>query len=108
MVVVLNQCSRSKGWPERSNIWNTVVKNCINCAIDVKPSELKELAEYEEKVGAVTENTINYLIATLGLTEDMDASVLAEEIENAMIEDCADSVMVKEMLFDKDKREELF
>lgn len=50
MVVVLNQCSRSKGWPERSNIWNTVVKNCINCAIDVKPSELKELAEYEEKV----------------------------------------------------------
>lgn len=50
MVVVLNQCSRSKGWPERSNIWNTVVKNCINCAIDAKPAELKALAEYEENV----------------------------------------------------------
>ncbi len=73
--------------------------------VEIKASVI---AEYEEKVGAVTENTINYLIATLGLTEDMDASVLAEEIENAMIEDCADSVMVKEMLFDKDKREELF
>lgn len=48
MVVVLNQCSLSKGWSERSNIWNTVVKNCINCAIDAKPSELQELDEYEK------------------------------------------------------------
>ena len=47
MVVVLNQCSRSKGFPERSNIWHTVVKNAINCAIDANPAELKELAEYE-------------------------------------------------------------
>lgn len=72
--------------------------------------EIKEsvIAEYEEKVGVVTDNTINYLIVTLGLTEDMDASALAEEIENAMIEDCADSVMIKKMLSDKDKREELF
>lgn len=48
MVVVLNQCSRSKGWPERSNIWNTIVKNCINCAIDAKPDELAALKKYEE------------------------------------------------------------
>lgn len=48
MVVVLNQCSRSKGFPERSNIWHTVVKNALNCAIDAKPDELKELAEYEK------------------------------------------------------------
>lgn len=47
MVVVLNQCSRSKGFPERSNIWHTVVKNCLNCAIDAKPAELKAVEEYE-------------------------------------------------------------
>lgn len=73
--------------------------------VEIKASVI---AEYEEKVGVVTENTINYLIATLGLTEEMDASALTEEIEKAMIEDCADSVMVKEILSDKDKREELF
>lgn len=73
--------------------------------VEIKASVI---AEYEEKVGAVTDNTINYLIATLGLTEDMDESALEKEIENAMIEDCADSVMVKEILSDKDKREELF
>lgn len=73
--------------------------------VEIKASVI---AEYEEKVGAVTENTINYFITTLGLTEDMDESALAGEIENAMIEDCADSVMVKEILSDKDKREELF
>ena len=66
------------------------------------------IAEYEEKVGKVTDNTINYLIATLGLTEDMDTSTLTEEIEKAMIEDCADSIMVKEILSDKSKCEELF
>lgn len=49
MVVVLNQCSRSKGFPERSNIWHTVVKNALNCAIDAKPAELQALKEYEEK-----------------------------------------------------------
>lgn len=49
MVVVLNQCSRSKGFPERSNIWHTVVKNALNCAIDANPAELAELAEYEKK-----------------------------------------------------------
>ena len=48
MVVVLNQCSRSKGWPERSNIWHTVVKNCYNCAIETTPAELAELKDYEE------------------------------------------------------------
>jgi CubicO group peptidase (beta-lactamase class C family) len=48
MVVVLNQCSRSKGWPERGNIWNTVVKNALNCTIEAKPAELKALADYEE------------------------------------------------------------
>ena len=48
MVVVLNQCSRSKGWPERSNIWHTVVKNCLNCAIETTPAELAKLKEYEE------------------------------------------------------------
>lgn len=63
--------------------------------VEIKASVI---AEYEEKVGAVTDNTINYLIATLGLTEDMDVSTLAEEIENAMIEDCEDSVIVKELL----------
>lgn len=47
MVVVLNQCSRSKGWPERSNIWHTVVKNALNCAIEAKPAELKALSDYE-------------------------------------------------------------
>lgn len=47
MVVVLNQCSRSKGFPERSNIWHTVVKNCLNCAIDAKPDELKAVEDYE-------------------------------------------------------------
>ena len=47
MVVVSNQCSRSKGFPERSNIWHTVVKNAINCAIDAEPNELKILADYE-------------------------------------------------------------
>ncbi len=47
MVVVLNQCSRSKGWPERSNIWHTVVKNCKNCAIDVHPDAIKALRDYE-------------------------------------------------------------
>lgn len=48
MVVVLNQCSRSKGWPERSNIWHTVVKNALNCQIEATPAGLKQLAEYEE------------------------------------------------------------
>lgn len=48
MVVVLNQCSRSKGFPERSNIWHTVVKNCLNCAVDAKPAELQALKDYEE------------------------------------------------------------
>lgn len=47
MVVVLNQCSRSKGWPERGNIWNTVVKNNKGCAIEGEPEELDSLAKYE-------------------------------------------------------------
>lgn len=47
MVVVLNQCSRSKGWPERGNIWNTVVKHCHNCTIEAVPAELDSLARYE-------------------------------------------------------------
>lgn len=46
MVVVLNQCSRSKGWPERGNIWNTVVKNAQGCAIEADPDELAALKEY--------------------------------------------------------------
>lgn len=73
--------------------------------VEIKASVI---AEYEEKVGKVTENTVNYLIAILGLTEDIEEETLAEEIENAMIEDCADSIMVKNFLSDKDKREELF
>lgn len=48
MVVVLNQCSRSKGWPERGNIWNTVVKNCYNCQIEATPAGLDALQKYEE------------------------------------------------------------
>ena len=47
MVVVLNQCSKSKGWPERGNIWNTVVKNSKGCAIEGEPDELEALAQYE-------------------------------------------------------------
>ena len=47
MVVVLNQCSRSKGWPERGNIWNTVVKHGKGCAIEAEPDELDSLAKYE-------------------------------------------------------------
>lgn len=47
MVVVLNQCSRSKGWPERGNIWNTVVKYCMNCAIETTPAALESLKKYE-------------------------------------------------------------
>ena len=47
MVVVLNQCSRSKGWPERGNIWNTVVKNGMGCTIEADPDELDALHNYE-------------------------------------------------------------
>ena len=47
MVIVLNQCSRSKGWPERGNIWNTVVKNCLNCTIETTPKALESLNNYE-------------------------------------------------------------
>ena len=47
MVVVLNQCSKSKGWPERSNIWHTVVKNAHGCAIEGEPDELENLAKFE-------------------------------------------------------------
>lgn len=47
MVVVLNQCSRSKGWPERGYIWNTVVKNCLNCPVEATPAGLEALYEYE-------------------------------------------------------------
>lgn len=47
MVVVLNQCSRSKGWPERGYIWNTVVKNCLNCPVEAVPAQLEALARYE-------------------------------------------------------------
>ena len=47
MVVVLNQCSRSKGWPERGNIWNTVVKHAMGCTIEATPAGLKEVADYE-------------------------------------------------------------
>lgn len=49
MVVVLNQCSRSKGWPERGNIWNTVVKKSVGCAIEAEPDELDSLQIYEAK-----------------------------------------------------------
>lgn len=46
MVVVLNQCSRSKGWPERGNIWNTVVKNSKGCVVEADPDELDSLKNY--------------------------------------------------------------
>lgn len=48
MVVVLNQCSRSKGWPERGYIWNTVVNNCLNCPIETTPAQLDKLCSYEK------------------------------------------------------------
>lgn len=66
------------------------------------------IAEYEQKVGAFTENTVNYLIATLGLTEEQPVETLAEEIEKAMLEDCRDSEMVKEILTDEKQRGDLF
>lgn len=49
MVVVLNQCSRSKGWPERGYIWNTVVRHCFNCPIEATPAGLDSLKSYESK-----------------------------------------------------------
>ncbi len=63
MVVVLNQCSRSKGWPERGNIWNTVVKNSMGCAIEADPDELDSLRNYERQASLPTlkgdaENTL--------------------------------------------------
>lgn len=66
------------------------------------------IAEYEQKVGAFTENTVNYLIATLGLTEEQPVDVLTEEIEKAMLEDCRNSEMVKEILTDEKQRGDLF
>lgn len=73
--------------------------------IDIKASCIEE---YEEKVGAFTENTVNYLIATLGLTEEQPVEVLAEEIEKAMKDDCRDSEKVKDILSDEKKRGDLF
>lgn len=66
------------------------------------------IAEYEQKIGAFTENTVNYLIATLGLTEEQPVEALAEEIEKAMLEDCRDSEMVKGILSDEKQRGDLF
>ena len=58
----------------------------------------KCIDEYEKKVGKFTQNTVNYLVATLGLSEEQTESVLSEEIMKAMKEDCEDSAMVKELL----------
>ena len=65
-------------------------------------------AEYEEKVGAFTENTANYFMVVLDLTEDMTNEELSDAVIAAMKEDCEDSLCVKEILSDPDKREELF
>lgn len=73
--------------------------------IDIKASYIDE---YEEKVGKFTENTANYYIATLGLKEEQPVETLAEEIEKAMLEDCRDSEIVKEILTDEQERKVLF
>lgn len=73
--------------------------------IDIKASCIDE---YEEKVGKFTDNTVNYYIATLGLSEEQPVEVLAEEIEKAMQEDCQDSIIVKEILTDEQERKVLF
>lgn len=72
MVVVLNQCSRSKGWPERGNIWNTIVKNCFNCPIETTPEALKSLNEYERN-------------ASLPLLKGEAKNSLASEYDNKTI-----------------------
>lgn len=60
------------------------------------PKKIK--AEYEEKVGRFTNNTANYFVEVLELTEDMSEQVLSEKIVQAMKEDCSDSALVKSLL----------
>lgn len=72
----------------------------------VIPNEV--LAEYEEKVGTFTENTANYFMVVLELTENMTNEELTDAVVAAMREDCEDSACVKELLSDPDNREELF
>ena len=66
------------------------------------------MKEYEEKVSSFTENTANYFMEILELTEDMTEDELSAAVVAAMKEDCEDSECVKEILSDPDKREELF
>ena len=66
------------------------------------------ISEYENKVGPFTDKTISYLIATLGLDESYSTKELEREIEAAMVEDCNESSLVKEIISDEVKREELF
>ena len=66
------------------------------------------ISEYENKVGSFTDKTISYLIITLGLDESYSTKELEREIEAAMVEDCNDSSLIKEILSDEVKREGLF
>lgn len=60
------------------------------------PEEI--IADYEEKVGTFTNNTANYFVEVLELTENMSEQMLSEQIVQAMKEDCEDSVLVKSLL----------
>lgn len=102
MVVVLNQCSRSKGWPERGYIWNTVVKNCFNCAIETTPAQLEALSQYEKtaslpvlkgdklndvakkynnKTIKLPKNKLGWKKVTFSFPDDADYQLIVEEAD---------------------------
>ena len=56
------------------------------------------MKEYEEKVSVFTENTSNYFVEVLELTEDMTEEALSTAVVAAMKEDCEDSILVKKLL----------
>lgn len=60
------------------------------------PEDVK--IDYEEKVGTFTNNTANYFVEVLDLSEDMSEQMLSEQIVRAMKEDCSDSALVKSLL----------
>lgn len=62
----------------------------------VIPEEI--MKEFEEKVSVFTENTANYFMEVLELTEDMTEDELSATVVAAMKEDCEDSECVKEIL----------
>ena len=59
------------------------------------------MLEYEEKVSAFTENTANYFMEVLELTENMTEEALSAAVVAAMKEACEDSECVKEILSNK-------